>query len=87
VPAAPFNLNHLHDRLTTWPLSQGETRQPQGLIGNTPVDAYENFGTDLNLELFQLMLPASLLRVLVELLAPIADNPRASTNRTSPPTS
>lgn len=77
APAAPINLDNL---LTEWPLGQGETRQLKELIGNVLVDAHANSGTDLDPKSFQLALPASLLPVLVELLAPIADNPHASTD-------
>nr|WTB35234.1 hypothetical protein OG781_42395 [Streptomyces sp. NBC_00830] len=79
APITPFNIGDLPDLLAQWPISQGETRRLQDLIGDLLVDAYENSGTDLDPESFRLMLPASLLRLLVELLAPIADHPHPST--------
>lgn len=70
-------LTTVHSLLAEYPLSQPEARRLQELINDVLVDAYENSGTGLHMDDFLQLLPASLPRVLVELLAPVADDPHA----------
>lgn len=75
TPTSP--LLTLHALLTEYPLSQPEVRRSQELIQEVLTIAHEDSGTEMGFEDFAQMLPASLVRVLVELVAPVADDPHA----------